>query len=96
MESRDEYVQKLKSQIDEWNAEMAKWETRARQSQDDMRAEYEKRFEDFRQQRDAALEQMRQMQNAAGDAWTQFVRGTDEAWKRASEAFDKAFSPFRK
>ena len=26
--NRDEYVEKLKSQIDQWNAQMAKWEAR--------------------------------------------------------------------
>lgn len=30
MSTRDEYVQKLKAQLDEWNAELSTWEAKAR------------------------------------------------------------------
>ena len=96
MVNREEYVERLKSQLDQWNAEVAKWEAKTRDAQADMRADYEKRLEEFRQQRDQAMEQMRQMQNAAGDAWVNWIRATDDAWARAREAFDKASSQFRK
>jgi len=33
MMNRDEYVQKLKSQLDQWNAESKKWEAKAQQAQ---------------------------------------------------------------
>ncbi len=39
---RDEYVEKLKSQLDKWNAEMAKWEAQSGTTQEKMRAEYDK------------------------------------------------------
>src|SRR5688572_3492000 len=55
MISRDEYVQKLKSQIDQWNAEAASWEAKARAAQAGMQAEYAKQLEQFRGKRDAAL-----------------------------------------
>jgi len=29
MSKRDEYVEKLKGQLDQWNAEVAKWEAKA-------------------------------------------------------------------
>ena len=30
MMSRDEYLQKLKSQLDQWNGEAAKWEAKSK------------------------------------------------------------------
>ena len=30
MIKRDEYVEKLKNQLDQWNAEVAKWESKAK------------------------------------------------------------------
>jgi hypothetical protein len=42
--TRDEYVAKLKSQIDNWNAEAAKWEAKAKDAQADMQAEYERQL----------------------------------------------------
>ena len=29
MEKRDEYVEKMKAQLDQWNGEIAKWEAKA-------------------------------------------------------------------
>ena len=96
MMKRDEYVEKLKAQLDLWNAEAAKWEAKARIAQAEMRAEYEKQFEAFKRQRDEALEKMRQIQGTSGEAWVELVRGADDAWAKMREAFEKARSHFHK
>ena len=95
MEKRDEYVEKMKVQLDQWNGEIAKWEAKADIAQAGARAEFDKRLEAVRQQREQALYQLRLMQSAAGDAWLEMMKGTDEAWARMREAFDKASSHFR-
>jgi len=33
MSKRDEYVEKLKAQLDQWNTEVAKWEAKAQKAQ---------------------------------------------------------------
>ncbi len=96
MDTRDEYVAKLKSQLDQWNAEVKKWEAKTRDARADMRAEYEKHLEEFSRQRAQAIEHMRQVQTAAGNAWLNLMRGADEAWAKTREAFEKAQSHFRK
>jgi hypothetical protein len=96
MNKRDEYIQKLKMQLDEWNAEVVKWEERTRAAESGLRAGYEKQLEAFRQQRDQALEKMKQVQSSAGDAWMDLARGADDAWDRMREAFEKARSHFQK
>jgi len=96
MSKRDEYVAKLKAQLDQWNAEVAKWEAKAKGAQADVRIETEKQLETFRSQRDQALEQMHKVQAATGDAWTDLVRGADDAWAKMREAFEKASSHFHK
>ena len=96
MMTRDEYVQKLKSQLDEWNAEVQKWEARSAEVQAEARVEYDRQLATFRQQRDQALAQMREVQSASLDAWQQFARGADEAWARMRESFDKAGEQFRR
>jgi len=96
MSKRELYIEKLKAQLDEWNAEVAKWEAKTRGAQAGMRIEYEKQLESFRHQRDQGLEQMRKVQASTGDAWIDLVRGADEAWAKMREAFEKAQSHFRK
>ena len=95
MQKRDEYVEKMKAQLDQWNGEIAKWEAKAGEAQAEARAEFDKRLEAVRQQREQALAQLRQMQGAVGDAWLDMMKGTDEAWARMREAFEKASSHFR-
>ena len=96
MSERDAYVAKLKAQLDEWNADVKKWEAKAREAQADVRVEYEKQLEIFRRQRDQAMQQMQKVQSAAGEAWLELVRGADDAWTKAREAFAKASSHFQK
>jgi len=96
MSTRDAYIAKLKAQLDEWNAEVKKWEAKAKGAQADVRIEYEKQLAVFHQQRDQAMRQMQQVQKAAGDAWQDLMRGTDDAWAKADEAFAKARSHFHK
>jgi len=96
MANRDEYVEKLKQQLDQWNAEMAKWEVKTKEAQAGMRAEFEKQIAAYRSKRDQAIEQLGKVQSASGEAWKEFARGADEAWARMSEAFEKASSYFKK
>lgn len=95
MAKRDEYIEKLKTQLDEWNAEIAKWEAKSREAQAAVQAEYEQQLGVFRRQRDRAMEQMHRLQASSGDAWKDLVRGTDEAWARMREAIEKARSHFK-
>ena len=96
MSKRDEYVDKLKAQLDQWNTEVAKWEAKAQKTQAGARAEYEKQLKEVRRQRDQALEQMKKVQAATGDAWVDLVRGADDAWAKMREALEKARSHFNK
>ena len=96
MMNRDEYVQKLKSQLDQWNAEAAKWEARASEAQSHMKAQYEKQLAELDARRDEALEQMKRLQSASTDAWQDMMRGADQAWKNLHEAVTRARSRFEK
>ena len=96
MSQRDEYVEKMKAQLDHWNAEMAKWEAKAREAQAGARTEYDRQLKALREQRDQAAFQLNLLQSAAGSAWTDMARGVDEAWARMREAFEKAGAHFQK
>jgi hypothetical protein len=83
--NRDEYVAKLKSQIDQWNAQAAKWE-----------ATSAKQLEQFRARRDAALAELTRLQGSSTDAWKDMMQGADAAMKSMQAAFEKARSEFQK
>ena len=96
MMNRDEYVQKLKTQLDQWNAEAKQWEQKAQQAQSHMKTEYEKQLANLNAQRDQALYRMKLLQNASQDAWVDMMKGADQAWKDMQDAFSKARSHFEK
>jgi len=96
MTNRDDYVRKLKDQLDQWNAEVAKWEQKAKGAQSEMKANYDKQLETFRSRRDEALYQLRQVQAASSEAWMDMMKGADAAWKAMGEAFVRARSHFEK
>ncbi|HEY5636097.1 MAG TPA: hypothetical protein VIS77_04295 [Burkholderiales bacterium] len=96
MTQRDDYVNKMKTQLDQWNAEIGRWEEKAKEAQAGMQAEAAKQLEALRARREEALYQMKLMQNASTDAWTDMMRGTDAAWKAMQDAFASARSHFDK
>jgi hypothetical protein len=94
--NRDEYVQKLKTQIDKWNAEAGHWEAQMQAAQGKVREEYAKQLGQVKRRREEMLRQMKLLQNASADAWSDLMRGADQAWKSMQEAFDSARSHFGK
>ena len=94
--TRDEYVQKLKTQIDKWNAEAGRWEAQMQAAQGKARQEYAKQLEQVKREREKMLYQMKLLQNASAEAWTDMMRGADQAWKSMHDAFNQAKSHFEK
>jgi lipid II:glycine glycyltransferase (peptidoglycan interpeptide bridge formation enzyme) len=96
MTNRDEYVRKLKAQIDEWNAEAARWEERAHKAQAGMKAEYQRQLETFRRKSDEAAAELARLQHASTDAWIEMMRGVDASMKSMQEAFERARHSFER
>jgi lipid II:glycine glycyltransferase (peptidoglycan interpeptide bridge formation enzyme) len=96
MMNRDEYVQKLKTQIDAWNAEAGRWQERMRKAQAGAKAEYERQMENFRRRSEEAMAELRRLQGASTDAWTEMMRGAETSMKSMQEAFEKARRSFDK
>jgi lipid II:glycine glycyltransferase (peptidoglycan interpeptide bridge formation enzyme) len=92
MINREEYVQKLKHQIEQWNAQMAQWEAMGRNAQD----RYMKQLEQFREKRDDAIAELRRLQSASVDAWADMMKGTEAAFKSMQEAFESARRKFER
>jgi lipid II:glycine glycyltransferase (peptidoglycan interpeptide bridge formation enzyme) len=92
MINREEYVQKLKHQIEQWNAQMAQWEATSRDAKD----RYMKQLEQFREKRDAAMAELRRLQSASMDAWADMMKGTEGAFKSMQEAFESARKKFER
>lgn len=92
---RNAYVEKMKSSIDDWNAQLAKLQTQAEQAQSDARAQYEKQLKDLQKQRDEAQARMKEAQAASEQAWQDLHKGYVAAWENIAGSFKDAMSRFR-
>lgn len=96
MSTRNEYVEKLKENLDKWNADIGVWEEKARVAKNDMRIEYEMKLEALRQQRAEATEKLKELQATSEDAWNDLMEGAESAWEAMRDAFEKASAHFKK
>lgn len=96
MKTRDEYVGKLKGQLDRWNAEVTKWEAQARGARAEMKAGYAKQLEALRARREEALYNLKLVEDASATAWDDLAKGADAAWSRMREAVAAARTHFEK
>jgi chromosome segregation ATPase len=94
MSNRDEYLQKLKTKLDEWDADIDQLEAKAREAQSDAQAQYHRQIESMREMRDEAVKRYGEMQNATADAWEAMAKGSEKAWSAWLAAFDEARSKF--
>ena len=86
MSLKDEYLEKLKTQLDEWSADIDELETRARQADAEFRAKFEEQLSALRTQRDSANAKFMEIRESAGDAWLELKKGGDEAWESIKKA----------
>ncbi|QJR14179.1 hypothetical protein [Usitatibacter palustris] len=96
MKTRDEYVAGLKTRLDDWNKDMARWEAQSKAARDDMAKRYAKELEGVRARQEQAAYQMKLLQGASTSAWSDFVQGADEAWERLHHAMTDARKHFEK
>ena len=90
--NRDEYVQKLKAQIDEWNAHLKKWES----ASEEVKNKYLQQLDEAQVRRDDAIAELKRIQGASAEAWTQMMKGADNAFKEMRESFERARQAFEK
>ena len=94
MTKRDEYAEKLKTQIDEWNAELDRFEAKVNAAAAEARQRYQEELNSLRARRDEMLQELSHVQQATDDAWDEVWRGAEEAWQTMKEAFGRARSKF--
>ena len=94
--TREQYVGRLKAQLDRWNAQASRLETQATAATKDIKARCEKDLERVRAEREKALYQLKLLEGASATAWHELRRGADEAWTRVREAVAQAATNFEK
>ena len=73
MSTRDEYITKMKHQLDELNARMAKLETKAQAAKDDAHDLYKEEMHKLRHQSKLAVAKLDELKASSEDKWDAMV-----------------------
>lgn len=95
MNTREEYIQKLKSKLDEWNDDLATLETKAEKAEGDLKKEYSKQIEAIKERRQEAMRKLDELRSASEDAWEDLKEGIETSWEAMGKAVKEAVARFK-
>ena len=94
-DARDAYVNKMKAKLEEWNADIAKLEAKARQKEADAQQQYQAKIASLKEKRQTVEEHLDKMRQAGTDAWDDLKAGFEMAADSLGEALRSARSRFQ-
>jgi uncharacterized coiled-coil DUF342 family protein len=96
MSTKDEYVEKLKAQLDEWSADIDELEVKANLAKAELSDKYAEQLAELKAKRDEATAKVAEVQDAAGDAWEELKKGGESIWETLKTTISEAKSKFDK
>ncbi|MFQ3790294.1 hypothetical protein [Halomonas sp. A29] len=90
MSRRDEFIEQMKTQLDEWNAEIEALAARARKASAEAQTRYHDDLERLRRRRDETRRRLEELQYASEAAWDSLQQGLDDAWELLRKALRDA------
>lgn len=91
-EKREEYVERIKRQLDEWNAGIEKLEKRAGELTAEARQRYQARVEALRARRQEIQGKVKELQAAGESAWEAIKAGVEAARTEFKRAYEETES----
>lgn len=95
MSTKDEFVRKMHSRLDHWNADIDALTAKADAAEAHARDEYHKQIEALRNKRDEARSKLSALESAGEGAWQDLKAGVELAWDAVGEALHSATSRFK-
>lgn len=95
MSTKEAYMQKLRAQLDEWDAEMQKLKAKALKAKADLKIDYNEDIENMRAKREAARKKLDELGHSGDEAWEDLKEGIEKAWIDLGGAIKSAVSRFK-
>jgi chromosome segregation ATPase len=80
MSTKDEYLEKAKQQLTEWEGELESLQTKAGEATDDLKAAYEEQAAELRTKLDAGKAKIDEITEHADDLWEELKDEAEEKW----------------
>ena len=95
MDKKQVYQEKLKAQLDEWNAKIDVLKAKAAKAEAQSKADYQEAIEDLQKKRQAANDKLQELRSAGDEAWEDMKEGIEAAWSSLGAAIKSASSRFK-
>lgn len=89
------YEQKVKAQLDQWDAKIEELKTKAAQKNAEVRVQYDHQIQEFQSKRDEVQKKLHHLQQSSEDAWEEISQGIETAWHELGKSFESAVSKFQ-
>ncbi len=96
MMTREQYVEHMKKQLDDWNVKLGDWEAQVQKAQAGAKTQYEVQIKALEKQRDEVVKRLHETREASQSAWLEVSKGAESAWKTMQASYEKAWSEFHK
>jgi len=93
MSTQDKFIARMKSRLDEWNAELHELEARAESAEAYARDKYRHALEELREKRGAAEMKLEEIRRASEETWEDARDDAEKTWTAFKAALD-AFRDF--
>ena len=94
MSKRNEYLDKFKAQLEEWEYDINRLEARLDDAQDEAKVKLDKTINDLKTKQKDMQSKLQQLESAAEEAWTDVKDGVELAWDSLKLGFLAAKSEF--
>lgn len=94
-EKRDQYVEALKTKLDEWNREIDALSAKADEVKADLGEKYREEVAELRRKWAAADEKLDELRRSGEDAWEDMKDGAEEVWDTLGRSVRSMISRFR-
>jgi uncharacterized protein YukE len=91
MSKKDEYVAKIKQQLDDLNTQIDKLEAKALEAKGDALKKYKEQMGNLRKQSQEVQDKLAEIKAATEDTWEGLVAETEKIW----DAFKHSFEYFK-
>lgn len=92
---KQEYEKKLRSHLNEWDAEIDRLQARADAARADVRVKYHEEVNKLRDQKKKVEARLDELEDAQEDAWEDMKGGIDAAWNNLGNAVNNAVERFK-
>lgn len=96
MSKRDEYIERMKQQLDELNEQLGELERKGEATQAEFKTRYEKQIAEVRGHYATALEKMDEVKEASGEKWESLVHEGEKVHKALVHSFNYFKSELKK